>query len=32
VLEIGVIVPTGTGKELLASEEVLKAYLGMWSV
>ena len=29
VLETGVIVQTGTGKELLASEEVQKAYLGM---
>jgi branched-chain amino acid transport system ATP-binding protein len=29
VLETGVIVQTGTGKELLASEEVRKAYLGM---
>ena len=29
VLESGVIVQTGTGKELLASEEVQKAYLGM---
>ncbi len=32
VLETGVIVQTGTGKELLASEGVQKAYLGMWSV
>jgi branched-chain amino acid transport system ATP-binding protein len=29
VLETGVIVQSGTGKELLASEEVRKAYLGM---
>ena len=29
VLESGAIVQTGTGKELLASEEVQKAYLGM---
>ena len=29
VLETGVIVQTGTGKELLESEEVQKAYLGM---
>jgi branched-chain amino acid transport system ATP-binding protein len=29
VLETGVIVQHGTGKELLASEEVQKAYLGM---
>ena len=29
VLETGVIVQTGTAKELLASEEVQKAYLGM---
>jgi branched-chain amino acid transport system ATP-binding protein len=29
VLETGVIVQSGTGKELLASEEVQKAYLGM---
>ncbi len=29
VLETGVIVKTGTGKELLASEDVQKAYLGM---
>ena len=29
VLETGVIVQTGTGKELLASAEVQKAYLGM---
>ncbi len=29
VLETGVIVETGTGKELLASEDVQKAYLGM---
>jgi branched-chain amino acid transport system ATP-binding protein len=29
VLETGVVVQTGTGKELLASEEVQKAYLGM---
>ena len=29
VLETGSIVQTGTGKELLASEEVQKAYLGM---
>jgi branched-chain amino acid transport system ATP-binding protein len=29
VLESGVIVQTGTGRELLASEEVQKAYLGM---
>ncbi len=29
VLETGVIVHTGTGKELLASEDVRKAYLGM---
>jgi branched-chain amino acid transport system ATP-binding protein len=29
VLETGVIVQTGTGQELLASEEVRKAYLGM---
>src|SRR5260370_24455003 len=29
VLETGSIVKTGTGKELLASEEVQKAYLGM---
>ena len=29
VLETGVIVQQGTGKELLASEEVQKAYLGM---
>ncbi len=29
VLETGVIVQTGTGKELLQSEEVQKAYLGM---
>ena len=29
VLETGVIVQTGTGKELLASEDVRKAYLGM---
>ena len=29
VLETGVIVQTGTGTELLASEEVQKAYLGM---
>ncbi len=29
VLETGVIVQTGTGKELLASEEIQKAYLGM---
>jgi branched-chain amino acid transport system ATP-binding protein len=29
VLETGVIVQTGTGQELLASEEVQKAYLGM---
>jgi len=29
VLETGVIVQTGTGKELLASEDVQKAYLGM---
>jgi branched-chain amino acid transport system ATP-binding protein len=29
VLETGVIVQTGTGKELLASPEVQKAYLGM---
>jgi branched-chain amino acid transport system ATP-binding protein len=29
VLETGVVVQTGTGKELLESEEVQKAYLGM---
>jgi branched-chain amino acid transport system ATP-binding protein len=29
VLETGSIVQTGTGKELLASEDVQKAYLGM---
>jgi branched-chain amino acid transport system ATP-binding protein len=29
VLETGVVVQTGTGKELLASEDVQKAYLGM---
>jgi branched-chain amino acid transport system ATP-binding protein len=29
VIETGVIVQTGTGKELLQSEEVQKAYLGM---
>ncbi|HUY74374.1 MAG TPA: ABC transporter ATP-binding protein [Candidatus Dormibacteraeota bacterium] len=29
VLETGVIVQTGTGKDLLASEDVQKAYLGM---
>jgi branched-chain amino acid transport system ATP-binding protein len=29
VLETGVVVQSGTGKELLASEEVQKAYLGM---
>ncbi|HEY3195777.1 MAG TPA: ABC transporter ATP-binding protein, partial [Candidatus Dormibacteraeota bacterium] len=29
VLETGVVVQQGTGKELLASEEVQKAYLGM---
>ena len=29
VLETGVIVHTGTGKELLASEDVRRAYLGM---
>ncbi len=29
VLETGVIVQTGTGRDLLASEEVQKAYLGM---
>jgi len=29
VLESGVIVQTGTGRDLLASEEVQKAYLGM---
>ncbi len=29
VLETGVIVKSGTGKELLASEDVQKAYLGM---
>ena len=29
VLETGVIVQTGTGRELLASEDVQKAYLGM---
>ena len=29
VLETGVIVQSGTGKELLASEDVQKAYLGM---
>ena len=29
VLETGVIVETGTGKELLESEEIQKAYLGM---
>lgn len=29
VLETGVIVQTGTGKELLSSPEVQKAYLGM---
>ena len=29
VLESGVIVQTGTGRELLSSEEVQKAYLGM---
>jgi branched-chain amino acid transport system ATP-binding protein len=29
VLETGVIVQHGTGKELLASEDVQKAYLGM---
>jgi len=29
VLETGVIVQTGTGKELLESEEIQKAYLGM---
>src|SRR5438128_3795510 len=29
VLETGVIVQTGSGRELLASEEVQKAYLGM---
>jgi branched-chain amino acid transport system ATP-binding protein len=29
VLETGVIVKSGTGRELLASEEVQKAYLGM---
>jgi len=29
VLETGSIVKTGTGKELLASEDVQKAYLGM---
>jgi branched-chain amino acid transport system ATP-binding protein len=29
VLETGVIVQTGTGQELLASEDVRKAYLGM---
>jgi ABC-type branched-subunit amino acid transport system ATPase component len=29
VLETGVIVKSGTGKELLASPEVQKAYLGM---
>jgi branched-chain amino acid transport system ATP-binding protein len=28
VLETGTIVMTGTGKELLASPEVRKAYLG----
>ena len=28
VLETGKVVLTGTGKELLASEEVRKAYLG----
>ena len=29
VLETGVIVQTGTGKELLSSPEVQRAYLGM---
>jgi len=29
VIETGVIVQTGSGKELLSSEEVQKAYLGM---
>jgi len=29
VLETGVIVKSGTGKELLESEDVQKAYLGM---
>jgi branched-chain amino acid transport system ATP-binding protein len=29
VLETGVIVQTGTGRELIASEDVQKAYLGM---
>jgi branched-chain amino acid transport system ATP-binding protein len=29
VLETGVVVKEGTGRELLASEEVQKAYLGM---
>jgi len=29
VLETGVVVQSGTGRELLASEEVQKAYLGM---
>ena len=29
VLETGSVVQSGTGKELLASEEVQKAYLGM---
>jgi ABC-type branched-subunit amino acid transport system ATPase component len=29
VLETGVIVQTGLGRDLLASEEVQKAYLGM---
>jgi branched-chain amino acid transport system ATP-binding protein len=29
VLETGVVVQQGTGQELLASEEVQKAYLGM---
>ena len=29
VLETGVIVQTGTGRELLESEDVQKAYLGM---
>jgi hypothetical protein len=28
----GVIVQSGTAKEMLASDEVQKAYLGMWSV
>jgi branched-chain amino acid transport system ATP-binding protein len=29
VIETGVIVQTGSGKDLLESEEVQKAYLGM---